>query len=119
MANGGMKHPLGELLLCHKIIEMLKVKIILVYFFILYVYTSQLINFFKKLYYFADISFDRKVRPLSVDIYETYHPGSVVRIWASDGFEKWKLLWEGPPQVRDHMPNIFSPPINKINFCTK
>ncbi|KAK7601643.1 hypothetical protein V9T40_009084 [Parthenolecanium corni] len=67
---------------------------------------------------YIDISFDRKVRPLSVDIYETYHPGSVVRIWASDGFEKWKLLWEGPPQVRDHMPNIFSPPINKINFCT-
>lgn len=67
----------------------------------------------------VDISFEQRVRPVAVNIYETYHPGSVVRIWATDGFDKWKLLWEGSPQVRDHMPYIFSPPINKINFYTR
>lgn len=79
--------------------------------------TNLLIS--RRIYFLADISFERKVRPVSVNIYETYHPGSVVRIWASDGFEKWKLLWEGSPQVRDHMPYIFSPAIKKINFYTK
>ena len=71
------------------------------------------------LQYFTDIVFEIKVKPLTVNVYETYHPGSVVRIWASDGGEKWSLLWEGNPQSRDHVAHIFSPNINKIDFYTK
>ncbi|XP_065203649.1 F-box/LRR-repeat protein 4 [Planococcus citri] len=67
---------------------------------------------------YIDITFEHKVRPLSVNIYETYHPGSVVRIWASDGANKWSLLWEGKPQIREHSPNIFSPDINRISYHT-
>lgn len=63
--------------------------------------------------------FVHKVIPLTVNIYETYHPGSVVRIWASDGEDKWSLLWEGNPQIRDHSAYIFSPTINRIDFYTK
>ena len=35
-------------------------------------------------FYFAEISFERKVFPLKLEIYETYHPGCVVRILACD-----------------------------------
>ena len=32
----------------------------------------------------TELSFERKVYPLKIEIYETYHPGCVVRILACD-----------------------------------
>lgn len=60
-----------------------------------------------------------KVMPTRLEIFETYHPGSVVRVWAAVENGKWKLLWEGKPQVADHQPNIFSPVLNKIDSYVK
>ncbi|KAK9501330.1 hypothetical protein O3M35_012066 [Rhynocoris fuscipes] len=67
---------------------------------------------------YIDISFEQEVYPESICIYETYNPGSVVRIWAGDNEGLWKLLWEGEPQIVEHGPRIFSPKINKIDFMT-
>ncbi|KAF6209124.1 hypothetical protein GE061_014867 [Apolygus lucorum] len=67
---------------------------------------------------YIDVSFEQKVYPEQVTLYETYNPGSVVRIWAGDGSGKWKLLWEGEPQLVGHGSRKFSPVINQIDFMT-
>lgn len=70
---------------------------------------------------FIDITFDDAVYPFQVSIYETYNPGSVVRIWAGSltGEKKWVLLWEGESQVVGHKPRIFTPPIRPLDFPTR
>ncbi|CAB0010638.1 unnamed protein product [Nesidiocoris tenuis] len=67
---------------------------------------------------YIDVSFEQKVYPVEVCLYETYNPGSVVRIWAGDGLGKWKLLWEGEPENVLHTSRRFSPVINRIDFMT-
>ncbi|XP_054288898.1 F-box/LRR-repeat protein 4 [Macrosteles quadrilineatus] len=73
---------------------------------------------------FIDVTFDEPVFPSRVSVYETYNPGSVVRIWAAGGGEgrgriHWVLLWEGEARVVGHKPHIFSPPITTIDFPTR
>nr|BDI00198.1 Fbxl4 protein [Gryllus bimaculatus] len=68
---------------------------------------------------FIDLEFEQSVYPVRVNIYETYNPGSVIRIWAADCNANWKLLWEGEPQDIGHMPRIFSPELRVINFETR
>ncbi|XP_014242278.1 F-box/LRR-repeat protein 4 [Cimex lectularius] len=67
---------------------------------------------------YIDITFEQEVYPEKVSIFETFNPGSVVRIWAGDGEGLWKLLWEGEPQIVGHRPRIFSPEIRPIDFMT-
>nr|CAD7259839.1 unnamed protein product [Timema shepardi] len=68
---------------------------------------------------FIDLEFEQAVYPFRVCVYETYNPGSVVRIWAEDSKEHWELLWEGEPQCVGHTSRIFSPDIKSTNFPTK
>ncbi|PNF13730.1 F-box/LRR-repeat protein 4 [Cryptotermes secundus] len=68
---------------------------------------------------FIDLLFEEAVYPFRVSVYETYNPGSVVRIWAADHENHWRLLWEGEPQKVDHTPMIFSPVIETINSPTR
>ncbi|CAH1404831.1 unnamed protein product [Nezara viridula] len=67
---------------------------------------------------YIDVTFEQKVYPTKVSIYETYNPGSVVRISAGDGLGMWKTLWEGEPQCVGPSPRIFSPEIASIEFMT-
>nr|CAD7425229.1 unnamed protein product [Timema monikensis] len=67
---------------------------------------------------FIDLEFEQAVYPFRVCVYETYNPGSVVRIWAEDSKEHWELLWEGEPQCVGHTSRIFSPDIKPTNFPT-
>ncbi|XP_046677806.1 F-box/LRR-repeat protein 4-like [Homalodisca vitripennis] len=70
---------------------------------------------------FIDVTFDEPVYPFRVSVYETYNPGSVVRIWAATTSApiRWRLLWEGEARLVGHKPHIFSPPINAIDFPTR
>uniref|UniRef100_A0A8D8V7U4 F-box/LRR-repeat protein 4 n=1 Tax=Cacopsylla melanoneura TaxID=428564 RepID=A0A8D8V7U4_9HEMI len=68
---------------------------------------------------YIDLSFEVAVFPFSVRIYETYNPGSVVRIWAGDRCGRWKVLWEGAPQAVSTGSRVFRPRIKPINFPTK
>ncbi|KAG7166594.1 F-box/LRR-repeat protein 4-like 5 [Homarus americanus] len=61
---------------------------------------------------FIDVKYEHPVYPIRVDIYETYHPGSVVRIWGSLEGHAWVLLWAGEPQSGlKGEARIFSPPL--------
>ncbi|XP_033231673.1 F-box/LRR-repeat protein 4 isoform X2 [Belonocnema kinseyi] len=68
---------------------------------------------------YIDVEYYQEVYPIRVSVYETYNPGSVVRIWARDGSGQWFQLWKGPPQVVPPKPRIFSPPLQLCNFKTK
>lgn len=83
-----------------------------------YIYHDLIKNFFVG----SDVAFEQSVYPFRVSIYETYNPGSVVRIWAkndSSHKRKWALLWEGEPTMVGHVPRIFSPVIYTVNFKTR
>ncbi|XP_071446527.1 F-box/LRR-repeat protein 4 [Hetaerina americana] len=68
---------------------------------------------------FVDLFFEEPVYPWNVHIFETYNPGSVVRIWALSTVGSWHILWEGEPQIVGHTPRIFSPIEKAFNFMTK
>ena len=58
------------------------------------------------------MKYETPVYPIRVDIYETYHPGTVVRVWGSLEGKSWMLLWTGDPQHKlPESARIFSPPI--------
>jgi len=71
----------------------------------------------------ADLQFLEAVYPFRVSVYETYNPGSVVRIWAGVQHQEhrwlWRLLWEGEPQHVGHTPRVFSPMIQTISVPTE
>lgn len=76
----------------------------------------------EKLIIFVDIQFERKLYVNKINIYETYNPGAVVRIWAlnvKDNGNKWALLWEGAPEKFIPRSRIFSPPLKYLNFATR
>ncbi|XP_024873907.1 F-box/LRR-repeat protein 4-like [Temnothorax curvispinosus] len=68
---------------------------------------------------YINVEYHEAVYPIRVSIYETYNPGSVVRIWAQDPNNRWFLLWNGPPQIVPSTPRIFSPPLRSCDFKTK
>lgn len=71
-------------------------------------------------FYCTDVEYHREVYPIRVSIFETYNPGSVVRIWAKDSItNEWQQLWNGPTQLVPHKSRIFSPPLKQSNFKTK
>lgn len=73
---------------------------------------------------FVEIKFPRPMFPTSIHIYETYNPGSIVRILCSPfnptpDLPSWFELWSGPPQShflelesRDFFPPLRSPPFS-------
>lgn len=44
------------------------------------------------------IKFEQPVLASRILIYETFHPGAVVRIWGGRGRGFWSLLWQGAPR---------------------
>ncbi|KAG8227935.1 hypothetical protein J437_LFUL008747, partial [Ladona fulva] len=68
---------------------------------------------------FVDLCFEEAVYPWKVSVFETYNPGSVVRIWALSTEGSWHVLWEGEPQLIGHTPRIFSPIEKAFNFTTR
>lgn len=68
----------------------------------------------------SDLEYEQAVYPIEICIYETYNPGSVIRIWAANLEQKtWSLLWEGEPQCVEHVARKFIPELKKINFLTR
>ncbi|XP_061186169.1 F-box/LRR-repeat protein 4-like [Saccostrea echinata] len=75
---------------------------------------------------YIELEFEYEVFPTKIDIYETYNPGTIVRILACDssgtdvdkGMARWKVLWEGPPERAPADSRIFSPQLREINFPT-
>lgn len=77
---------------------------------------------------YIDVAFEQSVYPFRVSIYETYNPGTVVRIWAKNSSvvpiattaktRMWSLLYEGEALKVGHVPRIFSPVIKTIGFKT-
>ncbi|KAK4874419.1 hypothetical protein RN001_013779 [Aquatica leii] len=63
---------------------------------------------------FVTVRFEYAVFPKDVFIYETYHPGAVVRIWGRKYGNPWNLLWKGPPQTCPVASRKYSPPIRQI-----
>ncbi|CAI8016710.1 F-box/LRR-repeat protein 4 [Geodia barretti] len=80
---------------------------------------------------FVEVRYEVPVVPVAIDIYETYHPGAVVRILACNtnlsvdkrkrhpGEVEWVTLFSGPTQCSNiARSRKFSPPIKTIDFPT-
>lgn len=71
---------------------------------------------------FIEVAFQDPVVPKTVKVFETYHPGSVVRILARPSGAhagKWVALWSGEPQVGlPAKARIFCPPLKRVDFMT-
>ena len=80
---------------------------------------------------YVNLSFEVKVFPEQIDIFETYNPGTIVRILACDTHPseiecgvtnnvKWFELWSGEPKGGSltHEARKFSPPIKTPLFPT-
>ncbi|KAK7473474.1 hypothetical protein BaRGS_00035303 [Batillaria attramentaria] len=74
---------------------------------------------------YIELTFEEKLYPVAVKIYETYNPGAIVKILATDyhsgssvdtGKTRWVTLWSSPPAETPQRSRIFSPPIKKIDF---
>lgn len=115
MESGGKKLPLAEKTsLVSRAIES-KARILLVIFF-----THASLLTFKNLYLFLDITFEHKVYPKAITLFEVYNPGSLVRIWAKDANCKWHLLYEADSlETPSSESRKFKPPLNDCNIVTK
>jgi hypothetical protein len=71
--------------------------------------------------HFIELEFPEEVYVTKLNIYETYHAGSVVRIKIKNPLnDDWKLVWEsavGPMNIETS--RIFSPDLKKTLFKTK
>ena len=68
---------------------------------------------------FTDLKFDTEIYPIRISIFEKFHPGTVVRVWAWDELTKyWQKLWSGPPQACRNKTRIFTPPLAICKFKT-
>ncbi|KAG1653431.1 F-box/LRR-repeat protein 4 [Nymphon striatum] len=66
---------------------------------------------------FIEVSFQYPVIPKSIHIYETFNPGSIVRIFALNPYTKrWIVLWSDRPQIVPKKSLEFIPPIKRIKF---
>lgn len=72
---------------------------------------------------FIILQFENCVYPQALNIYETYNPGAVIRIWSYTIIDKWFLLWEAGPDWHSEKciprSKIFSPNINKRSLPTR
>ena len=68
---------------------------------------------------FTDLKFEIKMYPIRISIFEKFHPGTVVRVWAWDELTKnWQKLWSGLPQACPNKNRIFTPPLAICKFKT-
>ena len=68
---------------------------------------------------FTDLKFRKNVFPIRLSIFEKFHPGAVVKVWAWDKRTKyWQKLWSGAPQVYPNRNRIFTPPLAICKFRT-
>uniref|UniRef100_H2ZMF1 F-box domain-containing protein n=1 Tax=Ciona savignyi TaxID=51511 RepID=H2ZMF1_CIOSA len=77
---------------------------------------------------YIDVVFDQAVYPWSIAIYETYNPGSLVRILALsiplpliDGFTHWEVLWDNP-HPQHNLPTaarMFAPILREIKHRSR
>lgn len=58
-----------------------------------------------------ELSYDRFVFPTEIRIYETYHPGAVVRVEVINRVAEYITIWEGPPHEQDECPHLFVVPV--------
>lgn len=88
-------------------------------------FTLTLLKQFYKLYIFLVLSFETPVIPLVISIFETYTPGSVVRISGKvvdvPDIAAWRLLWEGLPQNCNGLRHsrLFAPKLKYIKERVK
>lgn len=69
---------------------------------------------------FVVVQYEHYVFPKSIRIYETYNPGSVVRILAYCDIKKvWKILFEAEPEVVEKKSREFCPPIKEMDVPTR
>lgn len=65
---------------------------------------------------FIVIQYEHYVLPKEIKIYETYHPGAIVRILAyCCTLKQWKVLWHSAPAPVEKKAREFRPSITKIN----
>jgi F-box and leucine-rich repeat protein 4 len=70
---------------------------------------------------FVTLKFETFVKDLKeIQIYETYNPGSVIRLLGyCELSSKWRILWEALPVVVEKKSRIFSPPLRQLDLCTR
>lgn len=69
---------------------------------------------------FITVKFEQFVLPKTIKIYETYNPGSIVRILAyCPATHSWKILYESPPVVVEKKERRFCPEIREIDTPTR
>ncbi|TGZ52766.1 hypothetical protein DBV15_02484 [Temnothorax longispinosus] len=83
-------------------------------------YTDHVTNINDKGINYIELEFHEHVYPIRVSIYEVYHPGLIIKIWAQDSQNKWFPLWEGSPQILplSQESRLFSPLLQSCNFKT-
>ncbi|XP_044759992.1 F-box/LRR-repeat protein 4 [Coccinella septempunctata] len=64
---------------------------------------------------FVTVRFNEPVIPTRLFIYETYSPGSIVRIWGRLDKGRWVLMWEGKPQYCTPVARKFQPVLRKLS----
>ncbi|MAG55719.1 MAG: hypothetical protein CMJ83_05465 [Planctomycetes bacterium] len=42
-----------------------------------------------------ELTWKKAVEPISINVYNTYNPGALIRVWAWDAHGQKKLIWEG------------------------
>ena len=57
---------------------------------------------------FFQLGFDEAVLPTSMNIYETWHPGGIIKIKARDDKGKWKIVWSKDQPEHFTKSRIFS-----------
>lgn len=72
------------------------------------------------------IEFEEFVFPNEIDIYETYNPGAIYKLWAFTINEKWICLWESNgendntlAEMTSNDSRIFAPSIKEIKMPTR
>ncbi|CAF3427916.1 unnamed protein product [Rotaria sp. Silwood1] len=66
---------------------------------------------------FIIVEFERAVYPEQIDIYETFHPGAVVKVLARNGKDnsEWETVWETAVPHSEGQSRIFSIPCRNIS----
>jgi len=67
---------------------------------------------------FLELQFKNKVVPTKIEIYETFHPGSLVKISAKNEDGKWVALWKGKRKNEEEKSRIFKPKLKECDFAT-
>jgi len=67
---------------------------------------------------FLELQFKNKVNPRKIEIYETFNPGSLVKISAKDSNKKWVTLWKSKRKNEAAKSRIFKPKLEKVDFQT-